>query len=282
MQVSPLRIAMRPQCFGRDDRFLESNMSVVRVKDEGGVRTITLNRPEKRNALTPELQEELMAALGGAEAAGARVVVLAGEGEAFCAGLDLTVLREIAGRSTDEDRIEAQRVARMFRALWECDVPTIAVVQGAAIAGGTGLATMCDFTLAAPEARFGFTEARIGFVPALVSAYLRLQVGDKVARGLLLTARIFDAEEARRLGLVSEVVAREGLQTRARELAAELMRNSPESLRATKQLLRAQQREWLESALELAMEANAAARQTEDFREGVAAFVEKRKPVWKS
>jgi methylglutaconyl-CoA hydratase len=257
-------------------------MSVVRVEDEGGVRTITLNRPEKRNALTPELQEELMAALGGAEAAGARVVVLAGEGEAFCAGLDLTVLREMAGQSVDEDRIEAQRVARMFRALWECDVPTIAVVQGAAIAGGTGLATMCDFTLAAPEARFGFTEARIGFVPALVSAYLRLQVGDKVARGLLLTARIFDAEEARRLGLVSEVVAREGLQTRARELAAELMRNSPESLRATKQLLRAQQREWLESALELAMEANAAGRQTEDFREGVAAFVEKRKPVWKS
>jgi methylglutaconyl-CoA hydratase len=282
MQVSPLRIAMRPQCFGRDDRFLESNMSVVRVEDEGGVRTITLNRPEKRNALTPELQEELMAALGGAEAAGARVVVLAGEGEAFCAGLDLTVLREIAGRSTDEDRIEAQRVARMFRALWECDVPTISIVQGAAIAGGTGLATMCDFTLAAPEARFGYTEARIGFVPALVSAYLRLQVGDKVARGLLLTARIFDAAEALRLGLVSEVVAREGLQARARELAAELMRNSPESLRATKQLLRAQQREWLESALELAMEANAAARQTEDFREGVAAFVEKRKPVWKS
>jgi methylglutaconyl-CoA hydratase len=256
-------------------------MSTVRVEDEGGVRTITLNRPEKRNALTPELQEELTAALTGAAGAGARVVVLAGEGEAFCAGLDLAVLREMAGRSTDEDRIEAARVARMFRALWECDVPTISIVQGPAIAGGTGLATMCDFTLAAPEARFGYTEARIGFVPALVSAYLRLQVGDKAARGLLLTARIFDAAEALRLGLVSEVVAREGLQARARELAAELMRNSPESLRATKQLLRAQQREWLEGALELAMEANAAGRQTADFREGVAAFVEKRKPVWK-
>jgi methylglutaconyl-CoA hydratase len=257
-------------------------MSVVRVEDEGGVRTITLNRPERRNALTPELQEGLVAALMGAEAAGARVVVLAGEGEEFCAGLDLSVLQQMAGRSAEEHHAEAARVARMFRALWECDVPTIAVVQGAAVAGGTGLATICDFTLATPEARFGYTEARIGFVPALVSAYLRLQVGDKIARELLLSARIFGADEALRLGLVSEIIARERLRARTLELAAELMRNSPQSLRATKQLLRAQQREWLESALALAMEANAAGRQTEDFREGVAAFLEKRKPRWKS
>jgi methylglutaconyl-CoA hydratase len=255
-------------------------MSVVRVEDEGGVRTVTLNRPERRNALTPELQEELITALRDVEVVGARVVVLAGEGEAFCAGLDLNVLRGMGGRSADEHRVEAERVTRMFRAVWECGVPTIAVVQGPAIAGGTGLATMCDFTLAAPEARFGYTEARIGFVPALVSAYLALQVGDKVARGLLLSARIFDAAEALRLGLVTEVVARERLQERASELAAELMRNSPESLRATKRLLRAQQREWLDAAVSLAMEANAAGRQTADFGEGVAAFLEKRTPRW--
>jgi methylglutaconyl-CoA hydratase len=169
----------------------------------------------------------------------------------------------------------------MFRAVWECDLPTIAVVQGPAIAGGTGLATMCDFTLAAPEARFGYTEVRIGFVPALVSAYLSLQVGAKVAQELLLSARIFDAEEARRLGLVTEVVPREALRARAAELAGELMRNSPEGMRTTKRLLRAQQREWMESALEQAMEANAEGRQTADFREGVASFLEKRKPVWR-
>ena len=255
-------------------------MSTVRVEDEAGVRTITLNRPERRNALTPELQEELITALRDAEVVGARIVVLAGEGEAFCAGLDLNVLRDMGGRRAEEHRVEAERVTRMFRAVWECDVPTIAVVQGAAIAGGTGLATMCDFTLAAPEAKFGYTEARIGFVPALVSAYLALQVGDKVARGLLLSARIFDAAEALRLGLVTEVVDRERLQQRASELAAELMRNSPQSLQATKRLLRAQQREWLDAALSLAMEANAASRQTADFREGVAAFLEKRKPQW--
>ena len=255
-------------------------MSTVRVEDEGGLWTITLNRPERRNALTPELQEELITALRGAEAAKARVVVLAGEGEAFCAGLDLNVLRELSGRSAEEHRVEAERVTRMFRALWECDVPTIAIVQGPAIAGGTGLATICDFTLAAPEAKFGYTEARIGFVPALVSAYLALQVGDKVARELLLTARIFDAAEALKRGLVTEVVDRDRLQVRAQELAAELMRNSPESLRATKRLLRAQQCEWLDAATSLALDANAASRQTADFREGVAAFLEKRKPSW--
>lgn len=255
-------------------------MAVLRVDDAGAVRTITLDRPERRNALTPELQDLVTAALEGAEAAGARVVLLAGEGEAFCAGLDLSVLREMAGRSDDEHRAEAERTARMFRALYDCPLPTIALVQGPAVAGGAGLATICDFTLATTEARFGYTEARIGFVPALVSAYLTLQVGDKVARDLLLSARLIPAEEAHRLGLVSEVVPAGHLRTRAAELAAELMRNSPQSLRATKALLRAQHAGWLNRALELAQEANAASRLTDDFREGVAAFLEKRKPGW--
>lgn len=257
-------------------------MSTVRVEDDGAVRTITLNRPERRNALAPEMMEELIAALREANTCGARVVVLAGEGESFCAGLDLAVLREMASMTAEQHRVEAERVARMFRALWECDVPTIALVQGAAIAGGTGLATMCDFTVAAPEAKFGYTEVRIGFVPALVSAYLALQVGDKVARGLMLSGRLFGADEALRLGLVSEIVPAAALQERVVALAAELMRNSPESLRATKRLLRAQRAEGLASSLELAMEANAASRETADFKEGVASFVEKRKPVWQA
>jgi len=253
-------------------------MSTLLIQDDGPIRTITLNRPERRNALNPEMQEELIAAFTGASSA--RVVLLAGAGESFCAGLDLDLLKQVAGLSTEQHRVEAERTARMFRALWECDVPTIALVYGAAMAGGTGLATLCDFTLAAPEAQFGYTEARIGFVPALVSAYLSLQVGDKLARSLLLTARRFSAEEAYRMGLVTEVVPREELQVRAQALAAELLALSPESLRATKRLLRAQQAAWLDSALGLAMGANAASRQTADFREGVASFLEKRKPVW--
>ena len=253
-------------------------MPTILIHDEGPIRTITLNRSERRNALVPEMQEELIAALQ--DIGSARVVLLAGAGESFCAGLDLSVLQQMNDKSLEEHRVEAERTARMFRALWECDAPTIAIVQGAAVAGGTGLAALCDFTLATPNAFFGYTEARIGFVPALVSAYLSLQVGDKTARSLLLTARRFSAEEAKHLGLISEIVPNENLHARALELAAELITNSPESLRATKSLLRAQQAEWLDTALGLAMEANAASRQTADFREGVASFLEKRKPNW--
>jgi methylglutaconyl-CoA hydratase len=252
------------------------------VWDAGWVRTITLNRPERRNAMTPQMQDELIAAFGDAGASDCRVVVLAGAGEAFCAGLDLTVLQGAKDKSAAEHRADAERVAKLFRALYELPKPTIAKVQGAAVAGGTGLATICDFTLAVPTAKFGYTEARIGFVPALVSAYLVLQVGEKVARGLLLTGKLFDAAEAYRVGLVNEVVAEEELEARVTTLAGVLAENSPESARATKALLSAQSKAWLDVAVELGMEANAGARETKDFYEGVTAFLEKRKAVWSS
>ena len=175
-----------------------------------------------------------------------------------------------------------ERVARLFRTLYELPVSTIAAVHGAAIAGGTGLATICDFTLATPAAKFGYTEARIGFVPALVSAFLALQIGDKRARDLLLTGRLFDAAEAHRLGLVNEVVAPDALEERLLALAQVLRANSPQSLAATKRLMAAQNKTWLDAAIEQAMEANAGARETADFREGMAAFLEKRKPVWQA
>ena len=252
----------------------------ILVGDEGFVRTITLNRPERRNAMTPMMQTELIAAMEEAGTSDCRVVVLAGAGESFCSGLDLSVLQAAKEKSAAEHREDATRIAKLFRTLYELPKPTIAAVQGAAVAGGTGLATICDFTLAVPGAKFGYTEARIGFVPAVVSAYLRLQLGDKSARDLLLTGRLFDAAEGYRLGLVNEVVGAEELGARVRELAERLAANSPCSLSATKKLLAAQNRGWLDAAIALAMEANAAARETADFREGVAAFLEKRKAVW--
>jgi methylglutaconyl-CoA hydratase len=252
----------------------------ILVSEVDGVKTIMLNRPERRNAMTPEMQDELIAAFEKAAAGHCRVVVLTGAGEAFCAGLDLQHLQAMADKSQSEHVADAERVARLFRTLYELPKPTIAVVQGAAIAGGTGLATICDFTLAAHGVKFGFTEVKIGFVPALVSAFLSLQVGDKRSRDLLLTGRLFTAEEAERLGLVNQVVPGEELAYRASALANLLKANSPQSMAATKQLMATQNRAWLEAAIAHALTANAEARAMHDFREGVASFLEKRKPVW--
>lgn len=257
-------------------------MSYVKilVTEETGVRTITLNRPERRNAMTPEMQLELIAALEEAAAGSCRVVVFKGAGDAFCSGLDLSVLQSMNEKRAADHRADAERIATLFRTLYELPKPTIAAVHGAAIAGGTGLATLCDFTLAVPAAKFGYTEARIGFVPALVSAFLVLQIGDKRSRDLLLTGRFFDAAEAHRLGLVNEVVQPQALDERVHALAQLLAANSPQSQAATKRLLAAQNKAWLDTAIAQAMEANAQARDTADFREGIASFLEKRKPVW--
>lgn len=256
------------------------NHLTIVVAEEAGVRTITLNRPERRNAMTPAMQQELIAALEEASAGSCRVVVLRGAGDAFCSGLDLSVLQNMTDKPAADHRTDVKRIATLFRTLYELPKPTIAAVHGAAIAGGTGLATLCDFTLAVPAAKFGYTEARIGFVPALVSAFLALQIGDKRSRDLLLTGRFFDAAEAHRLGLVNEVVQPEALDERVQALAQVLAANSPQSQAATKRLLAAQNKAWLDAAIALGMDANAQARDTADFREGIAAFLEKRKPAW--
>ena len=255
--------------------------STVLVNEEEGVRTITLNRPERRNALTPEMQRELIAAFEeAARSATTRVVVLTGAEGTFCAGLDLSALQAMQDKTRAEMADDAVRIAKLFRSLYELPVPTIAAVNGHAIAGGTGLATLCDFTLAVPTAKFGYTEVKIGFVPALVSAYLTLQIGEKRARDLLLTGRLFTADEAQRLGLVNEIVATDEMSGKVETLARTLKAASPSSLRATKRLLADQNRVWLDAAVEAAMKANAAARETTDFYEGIAAFLEKRTPRW--
>ena len=194
--------------------------------------------------------------------------------------MDLDNLKALIGRTPEQNLEDSEMMVCMFRTLYEFPKVTIAAVNGAAIAGGTGLALLCDFTLAVPEAKFGYTEVRIGFVPAIVSTFLLRQVGEKHARDLLLTGRIIGAEEAARMGLVNEIVAPETLMARARELAALLMENSPASLRATKKLLSDHARAELDTQIEAAVRENAAIRTTADFREGITSFLEKRKPVW--
>jgi methylglutaconyl-CoA hydratase len=252
----------------------------VELVSHNRVTTLTLNRPDKRNALSFQLLDELTQALDEVERSAAQLMILTGAGKAFCAGMDLEELKTLTGKSHAENVADSRKMAQIFRRLYDFPKPTIAAVNGAAIAGGTGLATMCDFTLAVPEAKFGYTEVRIGFVPAIVSSILVWQVGHKLARDLLLTGRIFDAAEAYRLGLVNELVEPEQLMNRAGELAMQLMENSPTSLRLTKKLINGFISAQLNVQIEKAIEENAGIRQTADFREGVNSFLEKRKPNW--
>jgi len=256
------------------------NYKTIQLTYDSGVATITLNRPEKRNAISFELIDDLLTALKEVEASDAIVLILTGEGKAFSSGMDLENLKALIGRSPQQNLKDSETMVRLFRSLYEFPKVTIAAVNGPAIAGGTGLALLCDFTLAVPDAKFGYTEVRIGFVPAIVSTFLLRQVGEKHARDLLLTGRIIGSEEAARMGLINEIVAPEKLMQRARELAAQLMENSPSSLRATKQLLTDHALVELDAQIDAAVRKNAAIRTTADFREGISSFLEKRKPAW--
>jgi methylglutaconyl-CoA hydratase len=258
-----------------------SHYATLHTQTEAGVHTILLNRPEKRNALTPELIEELTHALEAAGSnANCQVVLITGAGSAFCAGLDLEVLRTNLDAGEDAALADAERIATLLRTLHALPKPTIAAVNGAAIAGGMGIATICDLTLAVPEAKFGYTEVRIGFIPAIVSAYLRIQIGDKRARDLLLTGRLIGAEEAAALGLVTRVVPEPELMHEARSVAAKLMRNSSAAMAATKRLLTRFADRRLLDDLDGAIRASVQMRAHPDFREGVTAFLEKRDARW--
>jgi methylglutaconyl-CoA hydratase len=241
---------------------------------------LTLNRPDKRNAISPQMLAELQSALDAIEKSSARVGIVTATGKAFSAGMDLEMLSAIARQSPQENMEDSRRMARLFRRIWSFTKPLIAAVNGAALAGGCGIATLCDFTLAVPEAKFGYTEVKIGFLPAIVSVFLTRQIGDKRARDLLLTGRMISAVEAKELGLVTEIVEPARLQFRARELAAVLIEASPSSITRAKRLLTAAAAAGVDADLERAILENARIRSTPDFKEGLASFLEKRKPQW--
>ncbi len=259
---------------------LRMNYKTLNVVFDTDFATLTLNRPDKRNAISYQLIDDLVHALDDVNGSSARCLILTGAGKAFCSGMDLDDLTALIGRSPEQNIEDSRTMVSLFRSIYEFSKPTIAAVNGAAIAGGTGLALLCDFTLVVPEAKFGYTEVRIGFVPAIVSTFLLRQVGEKIARDLLLTGRLFDSHEALRLGLINEIVPAEKLLDRARELAAQLAQSSPLSLMYTKRLLTDHARAELDSQMEAAIHENAAIRESADFREGITSFLEKRKPKW--
>ena len=259
-----------------------SRYQYMLVESSHGVQTITLNRPEKRNSLSPELIEELTQALGEAATCDCGVIILTGAGSAFCSGLDMEHLETMNARTPEEHRKDSENMAHVLRILYEFPKPIIAAVNGPAIAGGMGLATLCDFTLAVPDARFGYTEVRVGFIPAIVATFLARQIGEKRTRELLLSGRIMKADEALRLGLVTKIVQPEELRGEAIALARNLLLNSPQAMRAVKELLELHAQGRLDHELEEAIAANALQRSQADFKEGVKAFLEHRKPDWPS
>lgn len=252
----------------------------IQLDLSGEVATLTFNRPEKRNALSPTMIDEIVSALGQLESNASRVLVLTGAGESFCSGMDIGALQSLTGQSVNESLEDSRHVAGLFRRLYNFPKPVISVVRGAAVAGGCGLATLADFTLAEPKATFGYPEGRIGFIPALVSVFLVRQIGEKRALSLLLSGRLIGAEEALALGLVSEIVPSEQLLDRATKLASQLLAVSPARAVFTKQLLHNFSAADLDRQIELAIEANARIRSTRDFREDLSAYLEKRKPHW--
>jgi len=175
------------------------------------IATLILNRPEKRNAISHRMIAEILEALDEVEKGPARVLILTGAANAFCAGMDLQGLKDFRSQSDEEIAADARQIAKLFRRLYSFPKPTIAAVNGPAIAGGCGLATLCDFTLAVPEARFGYTEVRVGFIPAMVSSYVVRQIGEKRAHDLLLSSRIFSAAEAKDMGIVNELLEHDKL-----------------------------------------------------------------------
>lgn len=257
-------------------------MSMVEYSVKERIGRITLNRPEKRNALSPEIVEGLKQAFNrAADDDQVKVIVLNAAGEAFCAGADLAYLQQLQNFSYEENLADSNQLKELFLNIYTHPKVVIAQVQGHAFAGGCGLAGICDWSFAVPKAMFGYTEVRIGFIPALVSVFLLRKIGEGAARELLLGGELISAERAQAIGLINRVVPAEKLEDEVNDFASRLISsNSTESMKLTKKLLAEVQGMTLTEALQLAAESNAHARGTVDCKRGIEAFLNKEKIIW--
>jgi methylglutaconyl-CoA hydratase len=243
---------------------------------DGGVLTLTLDRPEKRNALSSVLIESLHAALEQADLdADVRVVLVRGAGQDFCAGADLDELLASADRSAAENELSALRLGHVFSRMRRLPKPVVAVVQGRALAGGAGLVTACDLALAGMGAQLGYPEIQRGFVPAMVMTMLRRLTGEKVALDLVLTGRLLSAEEARDLGLLSRVVPDAEMEPEVARLVRRLIETSPSAIALTKQLFYQLDGLSFDQGIALGARVNALARQTPDFKAAIDGFLQR-------
>lgn len=253
-------------------------MKRIRIDVSGGVGRIILARPEKRNALDEQAARELRQALerlGNDDSV--RVVLLTAEGRDFCAGADLEALASALDAGSEAQLRDADALGKVFTTIRRLPKPVVAAVRGRALAGGAGLATACDIVVADEEARFGYPEVRVGFVPAMVMTMLRRAAGEKRAFELVATGRLIGAREALEVGLVSRVVASAAFDGDVNELVTQLASSPPSSLRLTKRLFYDLDTRGFDAGVKLGARVNVEARATEEFREGVRAFVARRK-----
>lgn len=243
---------------------------------------ITLNRPEKRNALSFDFVQQIKDALVVAERdEQCKVIVIRANGEAFCAGADLSYLQQLQQNSFEENLADSQHLMQLFQLIYYNKKVVIAQVNGAALAGGSGLATVCDFCFATPESSFGYTEVKIGFVPAIVMVFLVRKVTEHIAKKLLLTGEVFNAARALEYGLINEVVEASKLEETVNTFATKLCKQaSAQSLSMVKEMLAQVQQLSLDEGLQYAASMNANARATDDCKRGIAAFLNKEKLSW--
>lgn len=248
----------------------------VLVQIQGGIARLTLNRPDKRNALDGEMVAQLRGALAEADADDhVRAVLLNGSGQDFCSGADLAAVARVAEAGVLENIADARKMAEVFLAIRRSPKPVVAAVHGRALAGGCGLATACDIVLASESAQFGYPEVNVGFIPAMVMALLRRSVSEKAAFALVITGDVVSAARARELGLVHAVFADDEFPDRVSSFAARLAAKPSIAVALTKQLLYRADALSFESALEAGVEMNAIARMTGDFKQGVSRFLKK-------
>ena len=258
------------------------NLEFASLKIEERVAYITINRPEKRNALNPQLVQDLKDLFSEAEVSKeAKVIVLKANGEAFCAGADLAYLKELQSNTFEENIADSNHLKELFEQIYHNKKVVIAQVEGHAIAGGGGLATVCDFVFSVPEAKFGFTEVKIGFVPAIISVFILRKIGEMRTKELLLTGQLVTANKAKALNLINYIYDKDDIEDEVQSFAEKLIINcSGDSLGLTKELLANVSSMDYKEGLSYASEMNANARQSKDCIAGISAFLNKDRIIW--
>ncbi|PTT04268.1 methylglutaconyl-CoA hydratase [Pedobacter sp. HMWF019] len=256
--------------------------SLVLYSVEDRIATIALNRPEKRNALNPELIKLLTnKMLEASDDENVKVIILKANGSTFSAGADLAYLQQLQQNSLEENLADSENLKNLFLTIYKLPKVVIAQVEGHAIAGGCGLATVCDLVFSVPEANFGYTEVKLGFVPAIVSCFLMRKTSETIAKQVLLTGDLFTAAKALEYGLINFVINKEDISQNTRDFALNLCNNaSSNSLMVTKQLIGQTTNPHLERSLDMAVQINAKVRESEDFKRGIASFINKEKINW--